>query len=76
MQTAKVARQIYETSVKNLPAVERLQLVKLVMDDLMNDPTTWIVDENEARSEEDYANLARASLLSEHKTLRFLNKEW
>ena len=28
MQTTRVARQIYETEVKNLPVIERLWLVK------------------------------------------------
>ncbi len=55
-------QQIYEESIKNLPAVERLQLVRLVMDDLMSEPMTWIVDDNDVWSQEDYADLARASL--------------
>jgi hypothetical protein len=62
MYTTKVAQQIYEESIKNLPAVERLHLVRLVMDDLMSKPTTWIVDEGDAWSQEDYADLIRASL--------------
>lgn len=48
--------------MKNLPAIERLRLVKLAMNDLMSSPTTWIVDESDTWSEEDYADLARASL--------------
>jgi len=62
MQTTGVAQQIYETSVKNLPTIERLRLVKLVLDDLMSSPTTWIVDESDMWSEEDYTDLRRASL--------------
>ncbi len=62
MQATGVARQIYETGVKNLPVVERLRLVKLVLDDLMSSPTTWIVDESDMWSEEDYADLMRMSL--------------
>ena len=62
MQATGVARQIYETGVKNLPVVERLRLVKLVLDDLMSNPTTWIVDESDMWSEEDYADLMRMSL--------------
>jgi len=62
MQATGVARQIYETGVKNLPVVERLRLVKLVLDDLMSSPTTWIVDESDVWSEEDYADLMRMSL--------------
>ncbi len=62
MQATKVAQQIYETGVKNLPVVERLRLDKLVLDDLMSSPTTWIVDESDMWSEEDYADLMRMSL--------------
>ena len=62
MQATGVAQQIYETGVKNLPVVERLRLVKLVLDDLMSSPTTWIVDESDMWSEEDYADLMRMSL--------------
>ncbi len=62
MQATGVARQIYETGVKNLPVIERLRLVKLVLDDLMSSPTTWIVDESDMWSEEDYVDLMRMSL--------------
>jgi len=62
MQTAEITRQVYETNVKKLPVIERLRLVKLVMDDLMSDSATWIVDENDAWSQEDYVDFSRASL--------------
>jgi len=62
MKTLRDARQVYEQDVKDLPVVERLQLVKFVMDDLMSKPATWIVDEDHAWSDEDYADLVRASL--------------
>ena len=62
MQTTGIAQQIYETDVKNLPVIERLLLVKLVMNDLMSSPTTWVVDESDMCSEEDYADLTRVSL--------------
>jgi len=62
MQTTRVARQIYETEVKNLPVIERLWLVKMVMDDLMSSPTTWAVDESDVWDQEDYADLTQASL--------------
>jgi len=42
--------------------IERLRLVKLVMDDLMSDSATWIVDEDDAWSQEDYVDFSRASL--------------
>jgi len=67
VQTTGISKQIYETSIKNLPVLDRLQLVKLVLDDLMSDPKSWIVDdrivdESDAWSVEDMADLTRASL--------------
>ena len=62
MSMTGVAQQICEKSVKNLAAIERLRLVKLVMDDLMSNPTTWIVEGSDVWREEDYADLTRASL--------------
>ncbi len=62
MQTIEAAQQIYETSIKKLPIIERLRLVKLVLDDLMLNPATWVVDESDVWSDEDYADLSRASL--------------
>ena len=62
MEATISPQQVYETSIKNLSAVDRLQLVKLVLDDLMRDPSSWIVDEGDAWSAEDYADLTRASL--------------
>ncbi len=62
MQTIEAAQQIYETSIKKLPIIERLRLVKLVLDDLMLNPATWVVDESDVWSNEDYADLSRASL--------------
>ena len=69
MQTTGIAQQIYETDVKNLPVIERLLLVKLVMNDLMSSPTTWVVDESDMWSEEDYADLTRVSLAYAAKSL-------
>ena len=56
-----VHRQLYETSVKDLSVVDRLQLVQLVLDDLMRDSAKWAVDEKDAWQESDYADLKRAS---------------
>jgi hypothetical protein len=62
VETTMTPQQLYETRVKDLTVVERLQLVKLVLDDLMRDPAKWVVDEKDTWSEEDYADLTRASL--------------
>ncbi len=62
MRTSRDARQVYEQDVKGLPVVERLQRAKFVMDDLMSRPATWLLDEDDAWSHEDYADLRRDSL--------------
>ena len=62
MEAVRTPQQIYETRIKQLPIAERLQLVKLVLDDLMHDPASWIVEERDAWSTEDLEDLARASL--------------
>jgi hypothetical protein len=62
MEAVLTPQQLYETSVKQLPIVERLQLVKLVLDDLMHDPASWVVEESDVWSTKDLADLTRASL--------------
>ena len=62
MEATITPQQLYETSVKRLSIVERLQLVKLVLDDLMRDPASWVIEESDAWSEEDLVDLTRASL--------------
>ena len=62
MEAVLSPQQLYDTSVKRLSIVERLQLVKLVLDDLMHDPESWVVEESDVWSTEDLADLTRASL--------------
>jgi hypothetical protein len=62
MEAVLTPQQLYDTSIKRLSIVERLQLVKLVLDDLMRDPASWVVEENDAWSAEDLEDLTRASL--------------
>ena len=62
MPATMTPQQIYETSVKNLPVVDRLRLVKLVLDDLICDPASWVLDERDTWSAEDDVDLTRASL--------------
>ncbi len=69
MQTLSMAQQIYQTSVKSLPIVERLKLVQLVLADLLNTPTIKALDESDAWTIEDYADLTRASLSYVAETL-------
>lgn len=49
--------------VNNANYIERLRLVKLVLDDLMSSSTTWLVDESDTWGEKDYADLTRISLV-------------
>ena len=63
MEAVLTPQQLYETSVKQLSIVERLQLVKLVLDDLMHDPTRWVVQESDSWSTDDLQDLAQASLV-------------
>jgi hypothetical protein len=62
VEVALTPQQLYDTSVKRLSIVERLQLVKLVLDDLMHDPASWVIEENDAWSADDLADLTQASL--------------
>ncbi len=63
MQTLSAAQQIYQTSIKDLPIIEQLRLVQLVLDELMSKPDIKIVNESTVWDAEDYADLTRASLL-------------
>jgi hypothetical protein len=45
-----------------MPILERLQLVRLILDDLMATPQTWLVDESDVWSNEDMQDLARYTL--------------
>jgi len=60
--TVPTAQQLYETSVKTLSYPERLQLARLIMDDLVTVAPRWVVEENDTWSEEDPRDLTRASL--------------
>ena len=63
MEAALTPQQLYDTSVKQLSILERLQLVKLVLDDLMHDPESWVVEESDEWSADDLQDLTRASLV-------------
>jgi hypothetical protein len=68
MESTITPEQLYEKSVKNLSIVDRLQLVKLVLDDLMRNPKSWSIDADDVWSAEDYADLTRASLTYEARS--------
>lgn len=62
-------RELYEHEVKRLSVAERIQLVRLIVDDLAESAQLWAVDENDAWSEEDLRDLTHASLLYGSKAL-------
>ena len=59
---SSTARQFYEADVKAMPVAERLQLARLIMDDLVTVASRWVVEESDIWSEEDMRDLTRASL--------------
>jgi hypothetical protein len=63
MQTLSIAQQIYQTNIKDLPIVEQLKLVQLVLSELINAPGIKAIDESTMWSSEDYLDLTQASLM-------------
>jgi hypothetical protein len=55
--------QLYEKQVKLLPVADRLQLLRLIMDELAESAPRWVVETNDAWSQEDLEDASRASLL-------------
>ncbi|MBC8447890.1 MAG: hypothetical protein H8D78_09085 [Chloroflexi bacterium] len=53
--------EVYRNHVKTLPVVDRLQLARLIMDDLAESAPRWVVDVSDAWSEEDLRDLTWAS---------------
>jgi hypothetical protein len=56
------SRKLYQTYVQEMPIIERLQLVRLILDDLMAAPQSWLVDESDVWSDEDTGDLTRYTL--------------
>lgn len=60
---------IYENQVKRLPVTERLELMRLIMEDLAQAAPRWVVDVSDIWSDEDLQDLNRASLAYASTTL-------
>ena len=56
------SRELYQTFVQGMPILEKLQLARLILDDLMAAPQTWLVDESDVWSDEDLEDLTRYTL--------------
>jgi hypothetical protein len=54
---------IYERQIKPLSVADRLQLMRLIMEDLAESAPRWAVEISDAWSHEDLHDLSRASLL-------------
>ena len=59
---AEASQELYQTYIREIPILERLQLVRLILDDLMTTPQTWLVDESDVWSNEDIEDLTRYTL--------------
>jgi hypothetical protein len=53
---------IYESQVKPLSVTERLELMRLIMEDLTQAAPRWVVDISDIWDEADMRDLSRASL--------------
>ena len=56
------AKELYETQLKELPVVVRLQLVQLIIDDLVESAPDWVVESSEEWTDEDIEHIRRFSL--------------
>jgi hypothetical protein len=54
--------ELYRSYVREMSVIERLRLVRLILDDLMATSQTWLVDESDAWSDEDVEDLTRYTL--------------
>ena len=55
--------EIYERQVQRLSIAERIDLARLIIDDLAETSSLWVVDVSDWWSEDDLHDVTRASLL-------------
>jgi hypothetical protein len=60
-------QQLYDQSIKNLPAAERLRLATLILNDI---PSEAVIDYREGWSDEDLQDFSRASWEHVHRLSR------
>lgn len=63
------AQQIYESQVKPLTVHDRLELVRLIMGDLAESASRWLVEESDLWSQDDLKDLSYASSLHASRML-------
>jgi len=54
-------QQVYQSYITPLSVVERLELARLIMSDLMKTAPHWVIQEDDAWSEEDLEDISFAS---------------
>jgi len=54
---------LYRQQIRPLSTRERLQLVRLIMDELADTAPSWMVDEADSWSTEDIEDITRAALI-------------
>jgi hypothetical protein len=60
--TMNLVDDLYQQQIRPLSTLERLQLVRLIMDDLADSAPSWMIDESDSWSTEDIEDITRASL--------------
>lgn len=55
--------EIYRTQIKTWSVVDRLQLVRLIMDDLAESAPRWIVQEQDFWNQQDLVDVTTSTLL-------------
>ncbi len=56
-------QELYESQIKSLAVAERLQLVRLIMDELADSAPQWTVEVSDVWSPEDLEDVRTVSLL-------------
>lgn len=69
------SRELYQTYIQKMPILDRLQLVRLILDDLMATPQAWLVDESDVWSDEDIEDLTRYTLAYATQSLGLVGSE-
>lgn len=55
--------EIYQTQIKTWSVVDRLQLVRLIMDDLAESAPRWVVQDQDSWNQQDLVDITSGTLL-------------
>ena len=61
--------EIYETQIKPWSVIDRLQLVRLIMDDLAESASQWVVEDKDDWSNQDLTDITASTLLYAQESL-------